>query len=76
MGASGGGCDRISLRAAALMKRNITPNGPGIWGNSAYMKVIFNVKFVLPKWGRLRHHFGINKVSHEKEQTWRGPTYP
>jgi hypothetical protein len=32
--AIGGGCDQISLRAA-LMKRNITPNGPGIWGMSA-----------------------------------------
>jgi len=35
LAASGSGCDRISLRAA-LMKRNITPNGPGIWGMSAY----------------------------------------
>jgi hypothetical protein len=28
---NGGRCDRISLRAA-LMKRKITPNGPGIRG--------------------------------------------
>ena len=33
LAANGGGCDRISLRAA-LMKRKITPNGPGIRGMS------------------------------------------
>jgi hypothetical protein len=31
---NGGGCDRISLRAT-LMKRKITPKGPGIRGMSA-----------------------------------------
>jgi hypothetical protein len=36
LAANGGGCDRISLRAA-LMKREINPNGPEIRGMSVKM---------------------------------------
>jgi hypothetical protein len=39
------------------------------------MEVTFNVGFMLPN-GPIAAPFGINRVSHEKEQTWRSPTYP